>query len=235
MSKVLVDRELLPCPFCGQQEAFVEQLDSDASVVICQGMVDEHSACLARGPVGVQQSDMEDQPGKDAAIAEWNRRAQPAEAEGPERWSELRALAESAPGKNWKAGNAYGKPFIPTYQVIADTVDGPCVILEGNKNFIEQAEAAATFAAAANPSAVLELLAALSAVTAERDGLVAARTAYASEFAPDKNGDPDVGSVHANIRALKAERDQLRAEVEMLRDNNRKAAISDAAMAAKEA
>lgn len=77
--------------------------------------------------------------------------------------------------------------------------------------------------------------AALSAVTAERDGLVAARTAYASEFAPDKNGDPDVGSVHANIRALKAERDQLRAELEMLRDNNRKAAISDAAMSAKEA
>ena len=82
MRKVLVDRELLPCPFCGQQDAFVEQLDSDASVVICQGMVDEHSACLARGPVGVQQSEMEDQPGRDAAIADWNRRAQPAEAEG---------------------------------------------------------------------------------------------------------------------------------------------------------
>ena len=78
MDKVLVDRELLPCPFCGQQDAFVEQLDSDASVVICQGMVDEHSACLACGPVGVQQSDLEDQPGRDAAIAEWNRRAQPA-------------------------------------------------------------------------------------------------------------------------------------------------------------
>jgi len=82
MNKVLVDRELLPCPFCGQQDAFVEQLDSDASVVICQGMVDEHSACLARGPVSVQQSEMEDQPGRDAAIAEWNRRARPAEAEG---------------------------------------------------------------------------------------------------------------------------------------------------------
>ncbi|WP_312669682.1 Lar family restriction alleviation protein [Stutzerimonas nitrititolerans] len=77
-----MSEELKPCPFCGQQDAFVEQLDSDASVVICQGMVDEHSACLARGPVGVQQSDLEDQPGRDAAIAEWNRRAQPAEAEG---------------------------------------------------------------------------------------------------------------------------------------------------------
>lgn len=105
--------------------------------------------------------------------------AQPAEAEGVERWSELRALAESAPGENWKAGNAYGKPFIPTYQVIADTVDGPCVILEGNKNFIEQAKAAVTFAAAANPAAVLELIAALSSVTAERDRLRKAPAGWA--------------------------------------------------------
>lgn len=76
-----VSEELKPCPFCGQQDAFVEQLDSDASVVICQGMVDEHSACLARGPVGVQEDDREDQPGKDAAIREWNRRAQQAPAQ----------------------------------------------------------------------------------------------------------------------------------------------------------
>jgi len=55
-----------------------------------------------------------------------------------------------------------------------------------------------------------DYLAALSAVTAERDGLAAARMAYANEFAPDENGDPDVGNVHANIRALKAERDRLR-------------------------
>lgn len=63
-------------------------------------------------------------------------------------------------------------------------------------------------------------LAALSAVTAERDALAAARMAYANEFAPDENGDPDVGNVHANIRALKAERDQLRAEVEALRNEH---------------
>lgn len=73
---VRVSRELLPCPFCAQQDAFVEQLDSDASVVICQGRVGEHSACLARGPVGVQESDVEDQPGRNAAVREWNRRAQ---------------------------------------------------------------------------------------------------------------------------------------------------------------
>lgn len=81
--------ELMPCPFCGKNDAFVEQLDSDASVVICQGRIDEYSACLARGPVGVQESDFEDQPGKDAAIREWNHRAalaqQPAAAV-PEGW-----------------------------------------------------------------------------------------------------------------------------------------------------
>jgi len=55
-----------------------------------------------------------------------------------------------------------------------------------------------------------KLSSALAAVTAERDGLAAARMAYANEFAPDENGDPDVGNVHANIRALKAERDRLR-------------------------
>lgn len=89
--------------------------------------------------------------------------------------------------------------------------------------------------------------AALSAVTAERDGLAAARMAYANEFAPDENGDPDVGNVHANIRALKTERDQLRAEVETLRKVIRAALyyvpehkhdlreLISAAMAAKEA
>lgn len=67
--------ELMACPFCGQQDAFVEQLDSDASVVICQGRISEHQACLARGPVAVQQSEDEEQPGRAQAILEWNKRA----------------------------------------------------------------------------------------------------------------------------------------------------------------
>lgn len=75
MNNETISVSLLPCPFCGQQDAFVEQLDSDSSVVICQGRVGEHSACLARGPVGVQQHDYEDQPGHDEAVKEWNRRA----------------------------------------------------------------------------------------------------------------------------------------------------------------
>lgn len=52
---------------------------------------------------------------------------------------------------------------------------------------------------------------------AELDGLNAARFAYASEFGLDDEGQPDVGSIHQNIRELKAERDQLRAELERVR------------------
>jgi hypothetical protein len=46
--------------------------------------------------------------------------------------------------------------------------------------------------------------ASLDKLDAEADGLRAARIAYASEFPPDAEGLPDVGSIHANIRKLKA-------------------------------
>lgn len=38
---------------------------------------------------------------------------------------------------------------------------------------------------------------------AEVNALTAARMAYASEFAPDADGLPDVGNIHADIRAMK--------------------------------
>ena len=38
----------------------------------------------------------------------------------------------------------------------------------------------------------------------ERDSLRAARYAYASEFSLNEEGQPDIGSIHQNIRALKA-------------------------------
>ena len=41
-------------------------------------------------------------------------------------------------------------------------------------------------------------------VIKERDALAASRYAYASEFGSDEEGQPDVGSIHQNIRALKA-------------------------------
>ncbi|WPO32056.1 Lar family restriction alleviation protein [Pseudomonas sp. BO3-4] len=68
--------ELLPCPFCSQQDFLIERLDSDASVVICQGLTGPHEACLARGPVGVAQNEGEEQPGRDKAVDLWNARAE---------------------------------------------------------------------------------------------------------------------------------------------------------------
>ncbi|OEO24029.1 hypothetical protein AX279_19540 [Pseudomonas sp. J237] len=70
--------ELKACPFCNNSTDFlIERIDLSSSVVICQGMVDEHCACLARGPIGLQDDDGEEQPGKAAAIREWNSRALP--------------------------------------------------------------------------------------------------------------------------------------------------------------
>jgi hypothetical protein len=51
------------------------------------------------------------------------------------------------------------------------------------------------------------------AMRRERDELRAARIAYASEFAPNGDGYPDVGSIHENIRKLKRERDEAVAEL----------------------
>lgn len=76
MSNTEMVSELLPCPFCGQQDFLVERLDSDASVVICQGLTGPHEACLARGPVGVAQNEGEEQPGRNKAVELWNARAE---------------------------------------------------------------------------------------------------------------------------------------------------------------
>jgi len=66
---------LNPCPFCGGKESFIERLDYSAAYVQCDSEVSPGVACMARGPVGMQESDDEDVPGSDAAVREWNRRA----------------------------------------------------------------------------------------------------------------------------------------------------------------
>ena len=60
--------------------------------------------------------------------------------------------------------------------------------------------------------------------------LEAARIAYASEFKPDADGEPDVGNIHANIRALKAQLSAIGAEVrgKTLRDAITKAIAAQA-------
>ena len=47
-------------------------------------------------------------------------------------------------------------------------------------------------------------------LTDEIESLKAARYAYASEFAKNADGDPDVGSIHSNIRAMKAKIAELK-------------------------
>lgn len=44
----------------------------------------------------------------------------------------------------------------------------------------------------------------------EISGLRSARTAYASEFPLNADGEPDVGNVHANIRAMKKDAERYR-------------------------
>jgi len=88
--------DMLPCPFCGQQDFLIERIDSDASVVICQGLTGPHEACLARGPVGVAQNEGEEQPGRDKAVELWNARAKQHHGE-PVAWR----YRHAKPGMSW--------------------------------------------------------------------------------------------------------------------------------------
>lgn len=120
---------------------------------------------------------------------------------------QLKALAESAQGINWRAGNYYGKSFIPAYQVIADTDEGLCVILEGNKNFRSEAEANCAYAAAANPATVLALL-------DEIERLESMRAVDAQTIERHQH---QITAHIGDVTDLKIERDQLKAENEALR------------------
>jgi hypothetical protein len=111
-------------------------------------------------------------------------------------YSKLQELAEAATPGEWRAGNAYDKPFVPKYEVIVDTQDGPYVILSGNHNFIEDAEANIAFVGAANPVAVLSLLAEIERLrTAEGDAM----------------------TYKAGMENVAQQRDQIKAENEELR------------------
>lgn len=82
--------ELLPCPFCGKADAFVEQSTFASSYVICND-------CSARGPDSCQDSDDEDEPGHAAAIAAWNTRiasSPPAASVGVDEIKRLRKALE---------------------------------------------------------------------------------------------------------------------------------------------
>jgi hypothetical protein len=84
-----------------------------------------------------------------------------------------------------------------------------------------------------------DAIAALQLQSSRIAELEAARLAYASEFPPDAEGLPDVGSIHANIRAMKRDADRWHMHVKLLRawhsknDVEQALAAVDAAIAAK--
>lgn len=65
---------------------------------------------------------------------------------------------------------------------------------------------------------ILTLANQAGALAAERDGLKAARYAYATEFLLNEEGQPDVGSIHQNIRALKADHAKVMKAAKMALD-----------------
>lgn len=75
------------------------------------------------------------------------------------KYDELKRLAEASTQGVWRAGNAYSKAFVPAYQIVVETDEGPYVIMEGNQNFLPDAVANIAYVAAASPAAILELIA----------------------------------------------------------------------------
>lgn len=136
MSKVLVDRELKPCPFFGEAARY------DWINVGCAAKCYDCGVSVMLGTVGVGWYATEAEAAED-----WNRRAQPAEAEGVEVVAfQVRRTARGT------TSNLYTEklPFVPG---------------EGVTQYSE-------------PTALIRLsdhLAALSAVTAERDRVLAER------------------------------------------------------------
>ncbi|MHA3884627.1 ead/Ea22-like family protein [Stutzerimonas degradans] len=128
--------------------------------------------------------------------------AQPAEAEGVERWSKLARLAEKATPGPWVS---FCKPSVQAVfgpNGVQPDSAGTIVNWPGfdsSDATMAKRKANANFIAAANPVAVLELIAAISAVTAERDA-----------------ANSRLHEVAESCATAEQERDQLRAEVEGL-------------------
>lgn len=165
-----IDREaeLLPCPFCGGLRgppAASSWLMGRAEEMQTKADVYGHQVrciCGAGGP---------DHNSEAEAIAAWNRRASPPvpAGDGDDRWSGLEALAKAATPGPW----AWDEEMTPFYN---DPDGGSCggdatglaeVFRDGDEDtsIIDRARLCdAAFIAAANPAAVLELIAAARAV-----------------------------------------------------------------------
>lgn len=132
------------------------------------------------------------------------RRAQPAEAEGVGKWSELKKLAEKAtPGPWWVDSHGHRvstEDGMQTVFIAADKM-GPATRHPETGNLSHWPnDWDASYIVNASPDKILELIAALSAVTAERDA-----------------ANSRLHEVAVACATAEQERDQLRAKLEALR------------------
>lgn len=122
-------------------------------------------------------------------------------------YEELAKLAEAAtPGPWWDKKNLdwvypqteVQSDFGQVARFVRNEVQYCCTIGKAEREW-----ANAAFIAAANPAAILALLSERTQLAERVASLEAARVAYANEFPLNADGEPDVGNIHANIRALK--------------------------------
>ena len=152
--------------------------------------------------------------------------AQPAEAEGVERWNELKKLAEKAtPGPWWVDSHGHRvstEDGMQTVFIAADKM-GPATRHPETGNLSHWPnDWDASYIVNASPDKILELIAALLAVTAERDRLestlIQTTTRHFAQQWKDRADDKKLDEcLSEGIAMLEADRDQLRAEVDGLR------------------
>lgn len=167
--------ELKPCPFCVASDAAVhEHCTGGSYMVMCHN-------CTAEGPLH----------GTKALAAKWwNRRTAPVSAPMGQELPPLTYMTADQ-AFEWAWG-ALKKDLNAERWTAGDEVQSWAFFKYGwdyRAQFERQVE-----------SPYAERIRQLERELSEHK---AARIAYASEFAPDADGDPDVGSIHANIRSLK--------------------------------
>lgn len=129
--------------------------------------------------------------------------------------AKIRAVAEAA---------TQGRFHIGFDNLITDGINGNkvpvthiCSSVNGAVLTYVRSSSDAAFIATANTATVIAMCDEIERLRREVNALNAARFAYASEFPLNADGEPDVGSIHQNIRAMRKDAARYR----WLKANNR--------------